>query len=62
MAYVRGDRATIQHLHLRFVWLAELDLMAEMVGFELEERWSDWDRSAYGPGCRQAFSIYRRLV
>jgi hypothetical protein len=29
----------------RYVWPAELDLMAQLAGLRLRERWSDWTRT-----------------
>lgn len=31
----------------RYVWPAELDLMARIAGLELRERWADWHRSPF---------------
>jgi ubiquinone/menaquinone biosynthesis C-methylase UbiE len=31
----------------RYIWPAELDLMAQMAGMTLKERWSDWDRKPF---------------
>lgn len=31
----------------RYVWPAELDLMARLGGMQLRERWEDWDRSPF---------------
>lgn len=31
----------------RYVWPAELDLMARIAGMTLESRWADWDRSPF---------------
>jgi SAM-dependent methyltransferase len=31
----------------RYVWPSELLLMATIAGFELQDRWSDWDRSPF---------------
>ena len=31
----------------RYVWPSELDLMADMAGLRLRERWSDWERSPF---------------
>ena len=30
----------------RYVWPSELDLMAELAGMTLRERWSDWQRAS----------------
>ena len=34
-------------LPCRYVWPAELDLMAQMAGLKLDQRWEDWDRSRF---------------
>jgi hypothetical protein len=31
----------------RYVWPAELDLMAELAGMRLRERWSGWKREPF---------------
>jgi SAM-dependent methyltransferase len=31
----------------RYVWPAELDLMARIAGLRLRDRWADWDRSPF---------------
>ena len=31
----------------RYVWPAELDLMARLAGMTLRERWSDWNGALY---------------
>ena len=31
----------------RYVWPAELDLMARLAGLRLRDRWADWDRSPF---------------
>ena len=31
----------------RYVWPAELDLMARLAGMALRERWGDWERKAF---------------
>jgi SAM-dependent methyltransferase len=31
----------------RYVWPSELDLMAQLAGMSLRDRWADWDRSPF---------------
>jgi SAM-dependent methyltransferase len=31
----------------RYAWPAELDLMAQLAGMRLDDRWGDWDRSPF---------------
>ena len=41
------DRWDVFSAPFRFVWPAELDLMARLAGMTLRERWSDWHRQPY---------------
>ncbi|AXG76718.1 class I SAM-dependent methyltransferase [Streptomyces paludis] len=43
----------------RYIWLAELDLMGQLAGFELESRHADWDRSEFTAESRSHVSVYR---
>jgi len=43
----------------RFVWPAELDLMAELAGMRLEHRWEDWTRAPFTSESRQHVSVWR---
>ncbi|HEY2032450.1 MAG TPA: hypothetical protein VGH02_02055, partial [Rhizomicrobium sp.] len=43
----------------RIVWPAELDLMAELAGFERESRHADWAGSAFTAQSRSHVSVYR---
>jgi SAM-dependent methyltransferase len=44
----------------RYVWPAELDLMARIAGLTLRERWADWDRSPFTSESRAHVSIWGR--
>ena len=44
----------------RYVWPAELDLMARLAGMRLRERWQDWDRSPFTSGSRKHVSLWIR--
>jgi SAM-dependent methyltransferase len=43
----------------RYIWPAELDLMATMAGFELEARHADWSGGAFTGESRSHVSVYR---
>jgi SAM-dependent methyltransferase len=43
----------------RYVWPAELDLMAQLAGLTLEARWSDWHRAPFTGDSRSHVSIWR---
>lgn len=44
----------------RYVWPSECDLMAQLAGMELEDRWSDWDRSPFTGDSEKQVSVWRR--
>jgi SAM-dependent methyltransferase len=43
----------------RYVWPAELDLMAQLAGFELEARHADWAGAEFTAESRSHVSVYR---
>jgi SAM-dependent methyltransferase len=43
----------------RFIWPAELDLMAQLAGFQLEARHADWTGAEFTAESRSHVSIYR---
>lgn len=43
----------------RYIWPAELDLMARLAGFELESRHADWDGTEFTAESRSHVSVYR---
>ena len=44
----------------RFVWPAELDLMAQLAGMTLRDRWSGWSREPFTNESRQHVSVWER--
>ena len=47
-------------VQLRYVWPAELDLMARLAGLHLRERWESWDRSGFTADSTKHISVYER--
>ncbi|HEU4945678.1 MAG TPA: class I SAM-dependent methyltransferase [Kribbella sp.] len=43
----------------RYIWPAELDLMAQLAGFELETRHADWAGTEFTADSRSHVSVYR---
>jgi SAM-dependent methyltransferase len=60
--YDHQPDGTVRHtrLHYRYVWPAELDLMAQLAGMELEHRWGDWDRRSFTADSQSHVSVWRR--
>jgi len=44
----------------RYIWPAELDLMARLAGLELRERWADWDRSPFTAESTKHVSVWQK--
>lgn len=57
---VRDGRIEKSSGPFRYVWPAELDLMAEMAGMELRERWSGWKREPFSSDSRQHVSVWEK--
>lgn len=44
----------------RYVWPAELDLMARLAGMTLCQRWSDWNREPFNGRSRSHVSVWQK--
>jgi SAM-dependent methyltransferase len=54
-----GHRARLFRSPHRYIWPAELDLMAQLAGFELESRHADWVGSPFTAESESHVSVYR---
>jgi SAM-dependent methyltransferase len=45
----------------RYVWPAELDLMAQLAGLRLRERWADWARMPFTSASRAHVSVWEKV-
>jgi SAM-dependent methyltransferase len=54
-----GHEASLFRSPHRYVWPAELDLMAQIAGFTLESRHADWIGSPFTAESRSHISVYR---
>ena len=57
---VRGERFEKSSGPFRYVWPAELDLMAELAGMRLRERWAGWKREPFTSDSRQHVSVWEK--
>ena len=44
----------------RYVWPSELDLMAQLAGMQLRERWSGWNREPFTSDSRNHVSVWEK--
>jgi SAM-dependent methyltransferase len=57
---VDEGRAEYRSIPFRYVWPAELDLMAQLAGMRLRERWDSWTREPFTSESRQHVSIWEK--
>ena len=57
---VVDGRREVSSLPFRYVWPSELDLMAQLAGLWLRDRWSDWSREPFTSDSTKHVSVYRR--
>ncbi|MFE0028639.1 class I SAM-dependent DNA methyltransferase [Amycolatopsis sp. NPDC059021] len=55
-------QARVSHSPHRYVWPAELDLMGQLAGFELESRHADWSGAEFTGDSQSHVSVYRTAV
>ncbi len=57
---VAGGRGEYRSIPFRYVWPAELDLMAELAGLRLRERWDGWTREPFTSDSGQHVSVWAK--
>jgi hypothetical protein len=65
-AYLTGYRAIDGQLETfstphRYVWPSELDLMAQLAGMRLQDRWSDWHHAPFTSDSRDHISVWEKV-
>ncbi len=58
-SFGEGREAELFRSPHRYIWPAELDLMAQLAGFELETRHADWAGAEFTAESRSHVSVYR---
>ena len=54
------DRWQLSSMPFRYVWPAELDVMAEAAGLRLRDRWSGWKREPFTSESRKHVSVWEK--
>jgi SAM-dependent methyltransferase len=57
---VDGGRGEYRSIPFRYVWPAELDLMAQLAGMRLRDRWEGWTRQRFTSESRQHVSVWQK--
>ncbi|MDH6609175.1 SAM-dependent methyltransferase [Streptomyces sp. SAI-208] len=55
---VEDGRGSFRSIPFRYVWPAELDLMARLAGMRLRERWADWSRAPFTGDSESHVSVW----
>jgi SAM-dependent methyltransferase len=55
---IDGGRGEYRSIPFRYVWPAELDLMAQLAGMRLRDRWEGWTRQPFTSESRQHVSVW----
>jgi SAM-dependent methyltransferase len=60
--YSRHEDGTVTYgaSNFRYIWPAECDLMAQLAGMELEQRWGGWDGTPFTAESEQHVSVWRK--
>ncbi|WP_432540718.1 hypothetical protein [Kineococcus sp. SYSU DK002] len=54
-----GEASTFQSPH-RYVWPAEMDLMAQMAELSSTERWADWHQQQFTADSESHVSVWQK--
>jgi SAM-dependent methyltransferase len=58
--WIADGRAETFSMPFRYVWPAELDLMARIAGLRLRERWGDWNREPFTSDSTSHVSVWEK--
>ena len=58
---LRNGDVRLYPLKIRYAWPSELDLMAQVAGLRLCERWNDWQKTPFDSTSGKHISIYERV-
>ena len=57
---LREGSISLYPIHIRYAYPSELDLMAQLAGLRLQERWGGWDRGGFTSDSRFHVSLYEK--
>lgn len=58
---ITDGRGQFRTFPFRYVWPAELDLMGQLAGMRLRERWAGWTREPFTSDSREHVSVWEKL-
>jgi hypothetical protein len=58
---VEHGRGRFRSIPFRYVWPAELDLMARLAGMRLRDRWASWTGEPFTSESSQHVSVWEKI-
>jgi len=58
LTYDQGGKGHLYRSRHRYVWPSEQDLMASLAGFDLEDRFADWNRAEFDADATSQIAVY----
>jgi SAM-dependent methyltransferase len=55
---IKNGDVRLYPVQIRYAWPSELDLMAQLAGLRLRERWSSWQRESFSSESKKHISIF----
>jgi hypothetical protein len=55
---IRDGDVRLYPVRMRYAWPSELDLMAELAGLRLRNRWADWNRAPFEASSTKHVAVY----
>ena len=55
---IKDGDVRLYPVQIRYAWPSELDLMAQLAGLRLRERWSNWQREPFSSNSGKHISVY----
>ncbi len=59
---IAGGGNHLYPVHIRYAWPSELDLMAQLAGLRLRERWAGWRGERFDSSSASHVSVYEKLT
>ncbi|QIB48057.1 class I SAM-dependent DNA methyltransferase [Streptomyces aureoverticillatus] len=59
---ITDGKAAHSSIPFRYVWLAELDLMARLAGMRLRDRWEEWSRTPFNGESTKHVSVWEKVA
>ncbi|MGK0221538.1 MAG: hypothetical protein ACI9ON_000774 [Limisphaerales bacterium] len=57
---ISAEGTSIKPFVYRYAWPSEIDLMANLAGLNLVDRWGDWQRGPFTPKSHMHISVYEK--